>query len=338
MAGSKYGYLTKIAIEYCEKHPDMPTRTLARLLVKNYPLDFTGESHARGCVQRVRGEHLKTPIKETKHLYTDTETRKKRLGDKMALPKSDYKNQKVVRLPRAANNVLLLSDIHIPYHDNKALDLAIGYGVKHEVNTIFLNGDTMDAYQGSNFIKDRRKRDLKGEIDLTRQFLEYLRDIFPKAMIYYKIGNHEERWENYLKTKAPELLGIEEFQLEWILHMKKYDVKPIQGRQKTYIGKLGVLHGHEFGKSVFSPVNPARGLFLRAKSHSIIGHHHQTSEHTETNLKGNSISCFSVGCLCGLEPEYMPINKWNHGFARIERDNSGNFKVENKKIINYEIR
>ena len=46
------------------------------------------------------------------------------------------------------------------------------------------------------------------------------------------------------------------------------------------------------------------------------------------------MGAWAVGCLCGLSPDYMPINDWNLGFAFITRENDGNFSVENKKIIN----
>jgi hypothetical protein len=45
------------------------------------------------------------------------------------------------------------------------------------------------------------------------------------------------------------------------------------------------------------------------------------------------MSCWSVGGLCNLRPKYMPLNKWNHGFATIEIHTDGMWSVENKKII-----
>jgi hypothetical protein len=65
-------------------------------------------------------------------------------------------------------------------------------------------------------------------------------------------------------------------------------------------------------------------------------HFHQTSEHTEPTISGEIITCWSVGCLCNLHPEYMPLNKWNHGFAEIYNED-GFFNVKNRKIINYKL-
>ncbi|MEO7171316.1 hypothetical protein, partial [Flavobacterium sp.] len=101
------------------------------------------------------------------------------------------------------------------------------------------------------------------------------------------------------------------------------------------MGKLDVIHGHEFGKSVFSPVNPARGYFNRAKSSVLAGHCHQTSEHHENNLKRDSMACFTTGALCNLSPKYSPFafTKWNLGFADVEIEDDGQFIVNNYRII-----
>ena len=105
------------------------------------------------------------------------------------------------------------------------------------------------------------------------------------------------------------------------------------------IGKLTVLHGHESAESVFSPVNAARGMFIRAKTSVIFGHNHQISHHSESNLHGEQVGVWSMGCLCELTPEYRPYGytKWNHGFAFVvvEKDNS--FQVSNFKIVNGKI-
>ena len=87
-----------------------------------------------------------------------------------------------------------------------------------------------------------------------------------------------------------------------------------------------------------APVNAARGVFMRAKSSMLIGHVHSTSNHSETNIKEEPISCWSTGCLCTLAPDYDPHNtKHNVGFAQILVEKDGNFEVLNKRIINNKI-
>jgi hypothetical protein len=50
-------------------------------------------------------------------------------------------------------------------------------------------------------------------------------------------------------------------------------------------------------------------------------------------MNGNITTTWSVGCLSELHPMYMPLNKWNHGFAIVDIDKE-DFQVTNKRIHN----
>jgi predicted phosphodiesterase len=332
MASTRQTAKGKIVCEYLTKHPDTPTATLAQLIYSDHPTFFTNKESVRTIIRSYRGEMKHTNVKQ--RFSRTPEQRKEALRSK--LPSTDYDPVKPFKLPKGQNNILVLSDIHLPYHDETALQLAIDYGVENNVNAIYLNGDTMDMYQASRYTKDPRLRNLAGELEMTRNFLQLLQETF-RCPIYFKIGNHEERWEHYLMLKAPELLGIDEFRLENLLRFREYGVTLVKSKQISYFGKLAVLHGHEFGHSVFSPVNPARGLYMRGKESCLAGHNHQTSEHSEKSLSGEVVTTFSTGALCGLSPDYMPFNKWNHGFAHVTVTDNGHFNVKNIRIINGKI-
>jgi hypothetical protein len=113
---------------------------------------------------------------------------------------------------------------------------------------------------------------------------------------------------------------LEHFEIEWI-----------PGRTKATIGKLSLFHGHEFGRSLISPVNVARGLYMRAKASAMCGHSHRTSEHTERTVNDKIITCWSVGCLSELSPDYSPYNTWNNGFAIVTKT-PDTYHVENIKL------
>lgn len=327
-------YKKDIAVAYLEKFKNATTMSIARKLVDDFPLDFTSIDHARGFVRRYRGEQGKNSSTVT--IVSERTEEEKKQSIKRQLPESDYQKCEPFVIPKGQNNILVLSDIHLPYQDNKALELAINYGIENKVNCVYLNGDTIDMYQASRFIKDRRLRDLAGELEMTREFLKLLQTTF-KCPIYFKIGNHCDRWEHYLMLKAPELLGVDDFKLEQILRFREFGVTLVNSKQVTYAGKLAIMHGHEWFGGFAPPVNPARGLYLKSKQSCIIGHHHRTSEHSEKNLSGEVTTTWSTGCLCGLEPEYMPFNNWNHGFAHVKVNKDGTYHVENKRIINYKI-
>ena len=233
---------------------------------------------------------------------------------------------------------LILSDVHIPYHDEESLSTALQWGLDNSIDTIILNGDIMDCYPVSSFIKDVAMPTLREEIEMTVAFFAYIRDLFPTQPIYYKLGNHEERIKNFILRSAREFADVESLKIEHLLHLDEYKINLVH-REIIKLGKLNVLHGHEMGESVFSPVNPARGMFLKAKSNMIFGHNHQVSHHSENNINGENTGVWSTGCLCTLSPDYRPFayTKWSHGFACVDVNEDDTFHVNNMRIIHGKI-
>jgi len=229
--------------------------------------------------------------------------------------------------------VLVLPDIHMPYQETVALDIALQTGLESKADTILLLGDTIDCFALSQWQTDPRERKFEHEVLCLRSLFELLREHYLKARLVWKWGNHEERWERYMQCKAPELLDIDDFDFASIVRAPQYEVEVIRDRVPLRFGKLFAIHGHEYRGSISNPVNPARGLYLRSKVNAICAHFHQSSHHSETAMDGKLTSCWSLGCLCDLHPRYMPLNKWSHGFALIDVDANGAFSVENKRII-----
>ncbi len=318
----------KITAEICSKFPDAPSHSLASKLFTEYPEAFDSLEHARNYIRTVRGKIGKrSRASNTQKELIDTAPRP---SNPYALPKSYSKKRRHVELK--GNKFLILSDVHLPYQDNEALECAIAEGLKQGCDAIILNGDALDCHMISDFVKDPRKRKFKDELYSIRQFLASLRHTFPNANIYYKEGNHEERYWRYMRIKAPELFDIDAFDFPTLTHCDKHDVKWIDGKSKLNIGKLSIFHGHEFGKQFLPSVNVARGLFMKTKVSSLCGHHHQTAEHNERDANGKFITCWGVGCLSELSPDYNPYSKYNHGFAIVEKGNNGAFSVHNYRI------
>ena len=260
-------------------------------------------------------------------------------GEILAMPKS-MAEPWTPYVMKVTGPIGILSDVHVPYHSEVAVAAAVGHLKEQGLSGLLLNGDIADFYAISRYMKDPAKRDFKGELEAVRGFLGWLRQEFPGIPIVYKTGNHEDRWDRYILQNAPELITLPGLQLKAALGLDELEIELIDSRQHAKFGKLSVLHGHEFGESVFSPVNPARGLFLRGKSSVLAGHNHQTSEHHENNMNGEPTACFSMGCLCDLQPAYRPFayTKWNHGAAIVDIDEDGEFSVENFRIIDRKVR
>lgn len=318
-----------LAIALLKRFPGEPSRALARLLYKENPLNFASQDAAYTAIRTARGAKGNARRK-----YASMPPSKLSIPVNHITPKlPESHEEEYVAARYDTKSCLSLADLHIPYHSVSAIESSIQWAKKRNPETILLNGDVIDLYQLSRFIRDPRKRCTKDEIDDTIQVLEYLNYCFPKARKIYRKGNHEERLETLLMTKAPELLGIADFELENILGLSDLGWEIIGEKRIIRMGKLSILHGHEYKTPMMAPVNAARGLFLRTKETCLVAHYHSTAEHSEPTLNGHDIVCWSQGCLCGLHPQYMPLNKWNQGFAYMEFDSDGHFILENKKII-----
>ena len=319
--------IKQLAEDLIRACPDAPNLTLARRLYAENPELIASLESARSAIRTLRGAKGKLEAK-----YAKPDLKRKGVPhNPLALPEPesfDWSEYKLTGVKRVG----IINDVHIPYHDLSALTTTLQHLKKLAIDCLLINGDLLDFYQISRFLKDPRARNVAGEIDDTKQFFQSVRSLFPKTRIIFKLGNHDERLDHYVMNKAPELLGIPEITLEKILDVKKYGIEVIGSKRPIYLGGLTVLHGHEFPMAVLSPVNVARGLFLRAKACAIQGHNHASSEHSEPDVRGKLITTWSIGCLCYLHPEYARFNRWNHGFAIVEVDGKS-FDVTNKRII-----
>lgn len=314
--------------EYCTKWPKHGNLTIARAVYKQCPQAFSSLEAARDSVRAVRGAvGERKRSRGDKSLYQPTRVAG---GPPLELPRSIAEPWTPYNLE--AKRILLLSDVHIPYHNEEAVRLAVEEGERFGPDCVLLNGDICDFFGCSRWDRDPREVNLAAEITATREFLAHVRQRFPDAQIVWKMGNHEERWEHYLWRKAPELLNVDNFDMASFFELEKHRVELVRDKKIIMAGKLPILHGHEYPKGMTNPVNQARGMFLRGLECAIAGHGHRTSEHTEATMLGHLITCWSTGCLCNLNPDYAVINKWSHGFATVEIDQDGAFEVSNKRI------
>lgn len=325
-----------IAREAREKYGwEMPTLKLARIVYAENKLMFANVEDARKVLRGIEGKNAgntrgnwyrKTAPQE----YQDNH----RPRNPYKLPESSETSYEHYIVP--GKRILVLSDVHIPYHSIEALTAALDFAKKEPIDTIVLNGDTLDFHGLSRFMKDPKARSVAHELAAFKEFMTALRALFPKTFIIYKMGNHCERYDHFLIQKAHEIIGVDEFDFRNIIKARADGIEVVGDKRILKLGALNLVHGHEFGGSIFSPVNIARGLFLRGKVSAMQGHNHQTSEHTESNMNGEITTTYSVGCLCELHPAYLPINKWNHGFAIVEVDGQA-FHVRNYRIHKGEV-
>lgn len=315
----------RIIAETCAKYPTAGHDTLARRLYDKHPEIFPTLNAANCAVRWHRGNRGKESKQRAEKLGTARTS-----GP--ALPQSSADKWEPFVLD--ARRALVLSDIHLPYLDNVALEAALDYGDDYKPDAILINGDLFDFYQISRFDRSPTKPKLSAELAAGKQLFAHLADRFG-VPIYFKLGNHDERWDIYLALKAPELFDLPEVRNAWHgpAGIIEHNVHVIRDQRPVMLGKLMVLHGHEKGRGISSPVNPARGAFMRLLCNVLEGHGHRQSEHTEKTGDGRVIACWSTGCLCDDSPEYARFNKWSHGFATVDAELDGTYQVNLHRII-----
>jgi len=315
--------------------PKVASRTLARSLFKVHPTLWTTENACCCAVRRLRGAQGNKARREVKPTATRTAEESNachRWG--ALLPDAEPVEFQWHTLPEEVDRWLIVADIHVPYHDHKALSTCLAHA-DGNCDGVLINGDGADAYQLSHFMRDPRKRKFSEEIKSWCKVLDAFKELKPKRLIW-KAGNHEFRLERYLMQKAPELFDVDVFNWPTFCQLKERGVEWIPACDPIKHHELTIIHGHEWGNRFSSPVNPARGAFLKAHDCTLEAHGHRTSHHVEHTLRGRSISCWSIGCMCDLNPGYRPLgNKWNHGFAYLNTGSSWN--VENMRIVNGEV-
>lgn len=324
--GSRPTQMQTKAKEALLKFPTLSKSAIAKYLVQTYPTLFTSIENARTMIRTLTGASGQARMRYKKVEHTPN------LETQFNLPKSEAKDRQFTQI-KGAERVLILSDIHFPNHDYDALLNALKFGKEKNIDCIILNGDIMDNEPFTRHdAPPPMISDIKKWFDMVEEFLEMLIKEF-NVPIHWLEGNHDAWYKLYLMKKAPMIFHDEYYTLSSRLKLREKKVIWHDENTVVLCGKLPITHGHKIVKGIFSPVNPARGVFTRLKGSMLIGHCHTTSEHSESLLDGTLITCYSTGCLCTLAPSYDPFNvKHNLGFAYVEVEKNGNYKVQNKRI------
>lgn len=221
--------------------------------------------------------------------------------------------------------IVIASDIHIPFQDDGAVRSFIKYCKERQPEVVVLNGDVLDMFMLSRFTKGEGRNPLE-EMTMCQGFLDSLRKAVPDADIYYVIGNHENRLEKYVLTKAPELASLIE-DVFTIIKTSDYRVRGCASVtfNDNFVCKHGTLLGN---KSGLSAIKEMENAYMSGAT----GHTHRLCKYI-ARKSGRKFVWLETGCLCSLNPEYMINPNWQAGFAQLEFRNG---KLYNSKVIEIE--
>lgn len=228
----------------------------------------------------------------------------------------------------------IMSDVHVPFHSMSALTCVIKYFREEKIDCLIMNGDIFDFYSISRHEKEKDLRDFAKEIEMGRNFLQKVRDLFPTIPIYYKMGNHEARWQKYLNEQAEEFAALHEMQFEQFFRLDKLNMIYIPDWQGIELADLLILHGQEL---MAGGMNPSQSTFNKTFCNTLIGHVHRTTSTIKKDGFKNFIHSYSTGCLTQLSPKYYPFAQHNWGAALVNildgKTKVNNFVIKDGKIV-----
>ena len=246
---------------------------------------------------------------------------------------------------RRWESAVVLNDLHIPDHDPKAVALVEKFIAKADPDFVVLNGDILETKAVSKWPRNPTEESLENlqtEISTAKKWLARIRDLAPSAKIAYIEGNHEHRLKSYLYSNAPALAFLDDVSMPALLGLRGLEISYIHTKgakwTDTYIRWGDLLIGH-FDSCSKSAGATALKLLDKYGISLIQAHtHKQATVHAKGLLSG-LIGGWENGCLCHLEPDYMAMANWSHGFCIVHKEVGGRFfQVEPISIVDYRMR
>lgn len=244
----------------------------------------------------------------------------------------------------SAERVLIIPDIHRPYHDMLALScLEQAVAIIKPQEAVYL-GDCIEGEMFSAWPKGQVGRTpdsfLRDELEPTMEHFKCVAK-WARKIVYIE-GNHEyriERWcareekaglfdmlspRSYFEREMATSAATKHVEFQWIPYRPSggmfgdthYEIFPHMDSYAS-VGLVAV-HGWSFA------IHAAKIHLEAAKGRSVVhGHTHRAQMHkTRCPFTNRSVKAWSVGCLNTLNPEYWVARKpseWTHGFGVVHR-------------------
>lgn len=231
---------------------------------------------------------------------------------------------------------LVFNDVHIPWQCEPAIRLMLEVGKRLRPDIIVINGDLLDCWQISRFVKHPKlydKASLIAEIDGGKAFLRKIRSAFADSAIHYIFGNHEFRWNVFIATQARELYGLKGMTLSEQLECQELKIQVHDNGTKENYWQFGkFLIGH-FAKASKHSGYTAKALLEEKGISGLQGHTHRGGCSFK-RMYDRDMVFYENFCLCDRSPEYINRPNWQLGFSIIYKDQGSDaFHVEPHPIL-----
>lgn len=210
-------------------------------------------------------------------------------------------------------NVIILGDLHFPYHSKKALDKVLKVIKQERPDVVVQIGDLFDQYSFSRFTRKNLELPQR-ELEDARNYAEEMWDEIarPGRKCLQILGNHDLRLIKRAEEKLPEAQDLIK---ESILELYEFKgVKTVKDdRDITVINGVSYHHGY------LSQLGAHRDTFM---TNVVVGHSH-TGGVSFRQINGDTLWELNVGYLADQNAEplrYSPSksSKWTLGYGLID--------------------
>lgn len=219
---------------------------------------------------------------------------------------------------------LIMSDIHVPFHDKEILDKVLKMIQDNDFDFFVLNGDFLDLFSiskyASNSLYDLKDITLGYEYNQGNEVLDLFESVLKEdCQKVYLYGNHEERFARLVKHLDNAKYGDALLDPKTALCLEKRGYKVLENCHQDYLtigDDLEVIHGF-YANKYFTNKH-----LEHLEKNVIIGHIHTQQIFTSANGK----EAYSIGFLGDLESNAynyanrMSKARWKQGFITIKWD------------------
>lgn len=145
-------------------------------------------------------------IKESFTVSRVTTTLKSKLDYAREALEREIGEFREVKPPNPSNSpeqvIVVVGDLHIPWHNEKTLAKIMNL----KADRIVVNGDVMDCFAASRFVKEYNNVHIQDEIVQARVILEAFAERFSRVDVI--TGNHDARFRKAIQKEVPYLMNV----------------------------------------------------------------------------------------------------------------------------------
>lgn len=235
--------------------------------------------------------------------------------------------------PQLMEVMLVTSDQHGRFVDWNAwravcdlLDASKAGRLGYEIGSFTFNGDMLDFYELSKYPKDPAVEEpIENDLAAFHTMIGDVRHRLDNGQaIHVNPGNHDIRYELYLRSDAKKLSGLKLLELPKLLKIEEFGATMHEKRGFMF-GDTRVYHGEAVRQHA---AESAKFEIQKWGTSGTSGHVHRLATYRRTTNAGTQTWSES-GCLCSLEAEYMTQDpNWQHGAVLLFRHSDGSVHHE----------